>query len=522
MSNPSNISPPGNERFANRELTPSLTTHGRPVSHGTATVSFQQVNLSSNGDDKSISSQGARKRDIFLTFFRSLKSEAKAKTQAATPETRTHHARDVNTVAKNGSNNSGSTINVANTTTGTEFTINLATAYSNIFSENLSRPSSGIALPKPGERIDTTPQLVLCNSLLLQIPALSMRSNLGLEKGQKKEVSMEIPMDSAHRDWVKDISQNHVEQDHIRWLLTRMVEEFVKDAIKGSSAIKEVVLLGPVLDREHYRNLLSCFIVKFDQSVILDVDLLHGLVQIVQCASEGYLVEDDLVKIMSILRTRLQDTHKPSSEHPCHLTLALSRILDVMAKHEVKDVNRVEHHEPLAAVLNGLRESSDPFLMYQALYAFQALQCIPDDETVLQALMRHSGAVAEGLVNISGVINLNLSGFLEGLGQVQKTIVNSIGIAKATYEGARSLIESGQDVFKAIKGGINSGNKRAWYTAIVGADALIREGRLADFKVVVLEAACRKSHEFQWGICQLLGQIALDPMWDNAIREQAV
>ncbi|CAO3570797.1 unnamed protein product [Mortierella alpina] len=301
-----------------------------------------------------------------------------------------------------------------------------------------------------------------------------------------------------------------------------MVEEFAKDAVKGSSVIKEVVLLGPVLGREHYRSLLSCFITKFDQSMILDVDLLHGLVQLMQCASAGYLVEDDLVKIMGLLRARLQNTHQQSSVHPYHLTLALSRTLDVMAKHEVKDVDRVEQHEPLAAILSSLRDSSDPFLMYQAAYAFQALQCIPDNETALQAVMRRSGAVAEGLISISGIVNLDLGGFLEGITQVQKTIVDTIGIAKAAYEGARSLIESGQDVFSAVKNGISSGNKRAWYPAIVGAEALVREGRLADFKVVVLKATCRSSHEFQWGISQLLGQIALDYVWESAVRQQAV
>ncbi|KAF9271449.1 hypothetical protein BGZ68_003614, partial [Mortierella alpina] len=157
-----------------------------------------------------------------------------------------------------------------------------------------------------------------------------------------------------------------------------------------------------------------------------------------------------------------------------------------------------------------------------ALYAFQALQCIPDDETALEAVMRRSGVVAEGLVNISGVVNLDLGGFLEGLRQIQKTIVDTVEIAKTAYEGARSLIESGQDVLAAIREGARTGSKRTWYPAIIGANAMVREGRLADFKTVVLNAACRKSPEFQWGICQLLGEIALDPTWNSTARQEAV
>ncbi|KAF9943369.1 hypothetical protein BGZ67_000049 [Mortierella alpina] len=428
-----------------------------------------------------------RTRDKIRNFLHLTKPDARSRTQTPPPENRVHHTHDASTASGISISNASCSVKVNDSATTVQPTASTTTVRCSIFSKNIARPSNAIKLQKPGERIDSTPQLVLCNSLLLQ------------------EDLTDIPTDKEHREWIQDIRQNQVEQDHIRLLLTRMVDEFAKDAIKGSSTIREVVLLGPVLDREHYRSLLSCFIIKFDQTVILDVDLLHGLVQLVQCASAGYLVEDDLVKIMSILRTRLQNTHQQSSEHPYHLTLALSRILDVMAKHEVKDVDRL-----------------GSILMYQAAYAFQALQCIPDDETALQALMRRSGSVVEGVVNISGIVNLDLGGFLEGIGQVQKTIVDTIGIAKAAYEGTRSLIESGQDVFTAIKTGINSGNTRAWYPAIIGADALIREGRLADFKVVVMEAACRSSHEFQWGICQLLGQIALDPVWESAIRQQAV
>ncbi|KAF9983531.1 hypothetical protein BGZ75_005003 [Mortierella antarctica] len=223
----------------------------------------------------------------------------------------------------------------------------------NIFSKNIAKPGVKVTVPKLGARIDKTEQLALCASLLVS----------AFENGSNQS------------------------KDHIRWLLARMVEEFIKDTAKGSTAVTEVVLLGPVLDREHYRKLLSCFISEFEKSAIPDVSLLHGLVQLVH--------------------RQISE----STEHPYHLTLAVSRVLDVMAKHEVKDLDRVEQHEPLGGVLSSLRSSSDPFLMYQAPYAFQALQCVPDDETVLQEVMRHSKVVAESLFSIAGVFSLNLMGF---------------------------------------------------------------------------------------------------------------
>ncbi|KAF9216996.1 hypothetical protein BGZ59_007016 [Podila verticillata] len=354
----------------------------------------------------------------------------------------------------------------------------------NLFPANVSQKESEISLPKIGDRIKDTPQLVLCASLVKTVGAVPPPSSSTLTLAQLK--------------WIRDFDSDPFEKAHLYQLMDRMVDIFIQQPNKDSDAIREIVLLGPVLDRKRYRKLLDCFLAEFKCNTLLDDELLQGLVQLIQSASEGYLVEDDLVKIMSILRNNLQNTHQQSSDHSYYLTLALSRVLDVMARHEVKNVARVEQHEPLEKVLRGLRGSSDPFLLYQASYAFQALQFITDDETNLQAVLRRSGAVAEGLVNITGVLNLDLSGFLKGLGQIQKTTADTIEVAKTAYEGARSLIESGQDVFESIEEGINSRNKRAWYPAIIGANAMVREGRLHDFKVVVLEAACRKSYEFQW------------------------
>ncbi|KAF9278966.1 hypothetical protein BGZ68_008216, partial [Mortierella alpina] len=218
-----------------------------------------------------------RTRDKLRKFLHLSKPDAQSRTRTPSPEEEILHAQGASTESGININDASCTVKVNNNETASQLTLTATTTLCcNIFTENVGRPSNVIKLQNPGDRIDTTPQLVLCASLLQQF------------------ASKDIPADKEHREWINDIRQNQAEQDHIRWLLTRMVDEFAKDAVKGSSAVQEVVLLGPVLDCEHYRSLLSCFITKFDQTVILDVALLRGLVQLVQCASAGYLVEDDL------------------------------------------------------------------------------------------------------------------------------------------------------------------------------------------------------------------------------------
>ncbi|KAF9948265.1 hypothetical protein BGZ72_009801, partial [Mortierella alpina] len=333
-----------------------------------------------------------------------------------------------------------------------------------------------------------------------------------------------MPASSAEQEWIKAIAQNTIKQHRLRWLASRIVEEFIKKAVKDPVAVSEVILLGSVLDQAHYRRLLNCFIEQLKESVLLDFNLLQGLVQLVRSASPTYLDGDDLIKILSILRERLGGTFQHSSKHLYYLTLAVARLLDVMAEpeHKIKDLPRVEEREPLASVLSGLQTSSDPYLMYQALYAFQALQYVPDEESVLQAVMRHSLGAAEGFVKVSGVIQLNFDGLLEGLKQIQETVEKTYGVAKSSCEGVRALIDSGRGLFDSLRSGLFSCHKHPWYAAVLSATALCRAGQLEDLGRLIQEAPCRRDSRFQWGVSQLLGEIALDPIWEHSTREQAV
>ncbi|KAG9067048.1 hypothetical protein KI688_012960 [Linnemannia hyalina] len=392
------------------------------------------------------------------------------------------------------------------------------------FPENVANPAVKTVLPGLQERIERTAQLLYCNMLLLQDSDVSSLFDAG--KTNTADDLANAPqahtLDKAEQKWLTEVKGDPIELDRMQWLVIKMVEEFIADSTKDSTKVAEIVALGPALQREPYRKLLSAFIRDFDDSRILDVNLLQGLVQLVQSASPGYLVSDDLIKVLSLLRTHLEDTHQHSSEHLCHLTLAVSMIFDIMADHKVKDLDRVIEHEPLSAVLSGLRDSSDPYLMYQACYAFQALQYVPDDETVLQAVLRHSTGVVDGLVKVTGVFKLDLGSVLEGLEKLQEVAVSAIGVAATVYDGVRSLRESGRGVLESLKEGFGSGQKRPWYPAIRAAYAFVQAGQLKDLKQLIYEAPCRQDPLFQWGICQLLGEITVDTVWSIAIHQQAI
>ncbi|KAF9279925.1 hypothetical protein BGZ88_012473, partial [Linnemannia elongata] len=493
--------------------------------------SYQPHPHGASDADKVIDVQHVRKRDVIrgsLGF-----SKSKPKEVDATASNQAVHAQNTPQVVGSPTTSSASDIHsVANHPVISNSLLDKplpapveAKRTSNIFLENLTAPVMKIKLPAVQDRIEVTRQLAYCTALLLRGSSLPLSTAAQLEE-QACDPTVALQktpnLDNKELEWLAEMDKNPPAKERIHWLGTCMVDEFAKDVLKDSTEIAEIVLLGPVLDNETYRSLLSCTISAFEQSVLLNVDLLQSLVQLVQVAPPEALVSDDLVKILRVLRVCLQDTHQQSSVHPFHLTLALSRLLDVMAEHKVKNLNCVEDHEPLSGILSGLKGSSDPYLMYQACYAFQALQYVPDDESALQSVLRHGTGLLNSLIQVSGVFKLDLGAVLEGLDKLQEALGGIIEVASDVYKGVNSVIESGRRVVDGLKEGFSEGKKRPWYAAIRAAQALLQAGQLKDLNQLIYEAPCRSDPLFQWGMCQLLGEIASDVIWDTNVRQQAV
>ncbi|KAG0001548.1 hypothetical protein BGZ80_006164 [Entomortierella chlamydospora] len=153
-------------------------------------------------------------------------------------------------------------------------------------------------------------------------------------------------------------------------MATDLVRAFVREDLKKSDVVAEVVSLVTVLEQEDFRKLLQEFVDGIDQSMLLDVHLLNGLVQLIRNAPQGYIDVDDLVKILGLLNTRLKDTHKQSTRHTYQLALTISQVLDSMVDSQVKGLSREQLHEPLSDYLEELKQDQDPYLVYQATYAY--------------------------------------------------------------------------------------------------------------------------------------------------------
>ncbi|KAF9118342.1 hypothetical protein BGW39_001260 [Mortierella sp. 14UC] len=486
----------------------------------------EQLDPHSDASDKPNSNQSLRKRDKFLKVFGLSKSEHKVKAKTSTQSLHaqpSHRAIEPSSIAFQSNNIPlGDDQSVALTVakdkplplSPAEDPLPVPTAMEqtliNIFPENIPKPTVKTDLPRPQERIEKTDQLVYSIRLLLKMQDLHASGKLALD------------LDETERSWMKALEQDPIEQYHLRWLVTKVVEEFVKDDIKGAAVVSEAVILAPVLDRNSYRSLLCCIIDKFETTTLFDIGLLQGLVQLIESGSPGYLEDDDLVRTLAVLRRRLKDTHQPSAEYVYQTVRAIPRLLDVMVNSMVKGLNRTQEHQPLAAILQELKDTTDPILQFQVNYALQALQYVPDDEATLQAVLRFAGGISMAALGVASMCKLDPANLFESLDTLRQAAGQSYEVTKSILEGLEASQQGRYGAMQSLLKGLRAGTKHEWFLTLLAARSFVQHGLLADFKRTVYKAHCRDELYFQLGICQILGEIAVDPLWDSFTRQQSL
>ncbi len=377
-----------------------------------------------------------------------------------------------------------------------------------LFAKNVPQPVAEHELPEVDDCFTSTAQLAYCLSLLSE----TARSSETLEKKQ--------------RLWSQATASNTEERERLHTLATDLIRAFINDELKDEATVAEILCVAPALKSDNFQKLLAVFVDGVNQPLLLDFHLVEGLARMIQSAARGSLKPDDLVKILDLLNTRLQETHGQSGDNIYQLTRTVANVLDAMADSQVAGLDREKLHAPLAGYLGGLQGSGDPYLVYKAAYAAQALLYVPDNETPWDAAWRRTTKVIGGVAGIvSAVKAFDLKGFVDGLQSIQQGIEGVVGVAQTLKDGvvgAMSMYESGLDLIDSLQEGFTFQRKSVWYSALRGSDTLLQNGQFTAFEELVRTAPCRRHLAFQWGLCERLGQIAANPLWDADTRQSAL
>jgi len=366
-----------------------------------------------------------------------------------------------------------------------------------IFAKNKRPPAAQFTLPAHGERLKDTPQLAYCLVLL-----------------QTWRSSPDSIRDPTALNWLHNVDAIEDEMERLTTLATDVV--FALNGIDDAKLIAEVVCLAPVLEKAVYRYLLGQFCSAIERSSNLDCLQLEGLAQVIRYASPDYLEADDLIKILKLFKYRSRDIPEKPSQSMHELISAVSDVLDAMADASIKDLSQKKLYGFLSEYLDGLTATSDPSLVYQAAYVYQALQRIPDRETIWQSAMSRNRIETSRHFRIMSTVNdLDLS---EILGQFQTIYSES-----TVHSGERKIQRKSEPSLQEhLREGRSFECKQAWYPALRMIGAMLRCGRFTDFKTFICGVPCRQDPAFLWGLCQCLKHLASNLEWDTGTRLNAI
>ncbi|KAG0232993.1 hypothetical protein BGX31_004984, partial [Mortierella sp. GBA43] len=378
--------------------------------------------------------------------------------------------------------------------------LDVATVPPWIFKTDIPLPVIPFTPPEPDTRLNDTPQLVFCLDLL------------------RGSHDSDDTLDPSVRNWLLRIKSDSNEKERLKALATDIIKSLRRHELLDPETLAEVAHLAPVLDKEDFRHLLEEYHSEMKQTMSLCPHHIEGLARLIRSAGPGYLEAGDFIKILDLIDTRLTSIHHRSLGVIYAFALAASHVLDVMTDAEIKNAGWDRLREPLSSYLNELKRSSDPYLVFQAAYTYQAILCAPGDVKPWQAATPHTDNATKGVT----VLDINdFLGRLSDIQQGEPGLPVSM-IPKNAYGGATSLSTSGQSFLNCLRDGYSFDRKCAWYTALRGADTMIRKGHFTSLRRLICEAPCRLHSAFQWGICQRLGEVAANPMWDSETRRDAI
>ncbi|KAG0222018.1 hypothetical protein BGX31_009409 [Mortierella sp. GBA43] len=357
-----------------------------------------------------------------------------------------------------------------------------------IFAENKRSPAMEFKLPDYGERITDIPQLAYCLRLL-----------------KSWSSSPDAILDPTARKWLCAFDKDKDNFDRIMALATDVITTFTRQGIKDIEFIKEAVRLAPVVEKPVYRYLLRQLCDLIEQSTVLDPHQLECLAQVIQGASMGYLENADLVRIIELLVNRLPEEHQEP------LALSVSRAVDAIARTSIEDLDHEELLRSISVYLDGLKATSDPRLVYQAAYTYQALQHTPYDHSIWRAVLQR---VEKPIELMDNARSIDAKEILQQLQDIHGELECE------SKEGAQD--GSGMSLLDYLKDGLSFECRRSWYPALRMVKVLLWGGQFTEFKKFVIGVPCRRNPAFQWGLCQQLRDLAASLEWDTKTRLNTV
>ncbi|KAJ5496704.1 hypothetical protein N7463_008691 [Penicillium fimorum] len=183
---------------------------------------------------------------------------------------------------------------------------------------------------------------------------------------------------------------------------------------------------------------------------------------IIQGTTDGDVLDPNILKDFAYALHRAPATLSAA-------TAKLGSLLDSLQKRLDQAQKRAEL-ETQYHLLKELRKSPEPRLAQAASYAYQALRCVPDDESPYQALLRHSHTVIQATALIAGAVPT-----MDPMRIINATpdLLKLFSLIKSLVEAAQNVYDTSQDIRDVIESMGRLSSQKGWYTALRYTSMLI-------------------------------------------------
>ncbi|GJJ78312.1 hypothetical protein EMPS_10671 [Entomortierella parvispora] len=335
------------------------------------------------------------------------------------------------------------------------------------------RRPTPVFLPENDETIEDTAQLFQCVHLLQKACNSAIPSTIHLSSA-----NLQSAQEGDQEEWIQFMQDNPLEKEHLFSLMSRMASMFMVEPTRDSDSVWEVVLIGSLLNKDQHRKLVWFFLEQFEQSSSVDLDILLGLVQLTRDGPPNFLTSDDLNRILKSVRARLEGLIVKNSQDSkdmkdtkdtIYLTFATTTLLTTLTSCVSNHQSSVEY-ERLFATLSVLRKDRDALVKFQARYARQLL----------------------------------------------------ISLSNQRMDDCQDTKKSTRRLFNRLSCHLKSHRLRRWFKDVQLAKGFVQMRRFSDLYNLIQNGPSAGNTDFQWQICQLLEEMAVDPALEGDVHHQAI
>ncbi|RAH86865.1 hypothetical protein BO86DRAFT_73586 [Aspergillus japonicus CBS 114.51] len=305
-----------------------------------------------------------------------------------------------------------------------------------------------------------------------------------------------------------DSTCDEKEKSALRALISQMVGRFC-DKGRPSYYIEASRLSRATTQRQyhHLAQVFSCAIVdNAGKGNAPDGDLLPSFVFLLCNKSEGYS-RDGLYATVDALRERLDYKARENAlEAQYLLCYTLGALLDVALDIKASEIDKNSLRDPLLKLLADLKDHEEPRLAQAAVYAYQALKGISDNQGPWDIFWSNSGKVIAVAARTAGAVSaMNLEKLLDA----GPDLMELFEFLKRIYDGGRELVEARKKMDEVFVENIRRlPHQRLWYGILRYTSMLIIAGGSSfdTLELMLPKIPCGDSWQFWCGLYAQLEQ----------------